>query len=42
MEAPVYLLYYIENVYINHKKYLNSMSLEQLKGKAISAEQAEK
>lgn len=27
MEAPVYILYYIENVYINHKKYLNSMSL---------------
>lgn len=41
MKAPIYVLYYVENVYINHKKYLSSYNEEQLNGLAISAEEAE-
>ena len=37
MEGPVYLLYSIKNVYINHRKFLNSYSPDQLKGKTISS-----
>lgn len=40
MEGPVYLLYSIKNVYTNHRKFLNSFSPEQLKGKTISATEA--
>ena len=42
MEGPVYLLYSLKNVYLNHRKFLNSFSPEQLKGKAISATDATK
>lgn len=42
MQAPIYLMYSVKNIYINHRRYLNSYSLDQIKGKAISAEQAQK
>lgn len=42
MPAPIYLMYSVKNIYINHRRYLNSYSNDQLKGKAISAEQAQK
>jgi hypothetical protein len=41
MPAPIYVLYSIKNVYINHRRFLNSYSLEQIKGKVISADDAE-
>lgn len=41
MPAPIYVLYSIKNVYINHRRFLNSYSLDQLKGKVISTEEAD-
>ena len=35
MPGPVYLLYFVENIYINHKKYIASYSVDQLSGTAI-------
>ena len=42
MEGPVYLLYSFKNVYTNHRKFLNSFSVDQLNGKTISAADATK
>lgn len=36
--GPIYLLYVVKNIYINHRKFLNSYSLDQIKGKVISAD----
>lgn len=40
MKGPVFFLYYIEDIYINHKKYLKSFSKRQLLGQTISEDQA--
>ena len=42
MSAPIYMFYYIENIYINHRKYLSSESPHQLKGNPIDLEMAQK
>ena len=41
MQPPIYLLSVVKNMYVNHRNFLNSYSLEQIKGKAISADIAE-
>jgi hypothetical protein len=41
MEAPIYLLYSVKNIYINHRRFLSSYSLDQIKGLVISEDDAE-
>lgn len=41
IQPPIYLLYKVKNMYINHRKFLNSYSLEQIKGEVVEANIAE-
>jgi hypothetical protein len=41
MNAPIYLLYSVKNIYINHRRFLSSYSLDQIKGLTISENDAE-
>jgi hypothetical protein len=38
MQPPITFLYYIENAYINHRKYLSSYSPDQLQGNILFIE----
>lgn len=42
MTAPIYLIQYTTNNYVNHRKFIESYSPDQLKGKVISVDEAEK
>jgi hypothetical protein len=42
MKGPVYLLYSVKNLYVNHRRFLDSYSMDQLNGKAISTDVARK
>lgn len=42
MPGPVFLLYEVKNLYVNHRKFINSYSDDQLGGKVIDAEAAKK
>jgi hypothetical protein len=41
MNAPIYLLSSVKNIYINHRRFLSSYSLDQIKGLAITDNDAE-
>ena len=38
MKGPVYLYYKLTNFYQNHRKYVESYDLEQLRGEALSSD----
>lgn len=40
MTAPIYLIQYTTNNYVNHRKFIESYSPDQLKGKVISVDEA--
>jgi hypothetical protein len=42
MQPPIALVYIVENAYINHRKYIDSVSPDQLAGKTIDFNKANK
>lgn len=40
LEPPIAVTYFVQNAYINHRKYVDSVSKDQLMGKTIDINQA--
>ena len=41
MEGPVFFYYELHNFYQNHRRYVNSRNVDQLKGKAVGSDEIE-